>query len=470
MTGLIQPDRGSITGARHLARAIRSGSCGSPATPRSTTPRRAARPASTSSPRSWSCTGTRAAEAGGTGLEGAGARRPDRCGAPQGGRLLQGHAPARAAGPGHRARPGGAGARRAAQRTRSAGARRDHRAVPRATAADGRHVILSSHVLQEVDVISDQVILIANGMIAAEGEIRSVREEMHEHPSQFLLRCRGRLARRVPAVRGGPRHRGPPERGPARAAGADPQPRGLLRRRSTRIALDGHRDRERDPRRRERRRAVRVPDRRRVMMTSASGCGRSWTIARLEMRRAFFSKRAFWVYLLALFPAVIFIGHGLERQDQARPLAARGITRAALSGFRPGGRIGRRGDRPRSASRLSDRRLRPAPATEASPIVRRRLQYFDGSRQRGLTFKNGVLESKRVAAARQSRGGPRGLRRRLPALLPPAGRLLRVPGHLHEPVPRRDAGQDAALLAAGARCAGRCCWAASTWRVCWPRR
>lgn len=56
-------------------------------------------------------------------------------------------------------------------------------------AAEGRHVILSSHVLGEVDVISDQVILIANGMIIAEGGIRSVREEMHEHPSQFLIRC-----------------------------------------------------------------------------------------------------------------------------------------------------------------------------------------------------------------------------------------------------------------------------------------
>jgi ABC-2 type transport system ATP-binding protein len=41
-----------------------------------------------------------------------------------------------------------------------------------------------------VDVISDQVVLIANGMIVAEGEIRNVREEIHEHPSQFIIRCR----------------------------------------------------------------------------------------------------------------------------------------------------------------------------------------------------------------------------------------------------------------------------------------
>ncbi len=56
-------------------------------------------------------------------------------------------------------------------------------------AARGSHVIISSHVLQEVDVISDQVIFIANGMIVAEGDVSGVREEIDEHPSQFMLRC-----------------------------------------------------------------------------------------------------------------------------------------------------------------------------------------------------------------------------------------------------------------------------------------
>jgi ABC-2 type transport system ATP-binding protein len=71
-------------------------------------------------------------------------------------------------------------------------------------AAQGRHVILSSHVLQEVDVISDQVVLIANGMIIAEGEIRNVREEMSEHPSQFILKCRD--ASRIAALLFGEDH------------------------------------------------------------------------------------------------------------------------------------------------------------------------------------------------------------------------------------------------------------------------
>jgi ABC-2 type transport system ATP-binding protein len=71
-------------------------------------------------------------------------------------------------------------------------------ALFREYAEAGRHVLLSSHVLQEVDVFSDQVILIANGMILAEGQIRNVREEIHEHPSQYLLHCRN--ASRVAAL------------------------------------------------------------------------------------------------------------------------------------------------------------------------------------------------------------------------------------------------------------------------------
>jgi ABC-2 type transport system ATP-binding protein len=53
----------------------------------------------------------------------------------------------------------------------------------------GRHVIVSSHILHEVDLISDAVILIHGGSIVAEGEIREVRGEIKEHPMQVLVRC-----------------------------------------------------------------------------------------------------------------------------------------------------------------------------------------------------------------------------------------------------------------------------------------
>jgi len=62
-------------------------------------------------------------------------------------------------------------------------------ALFRSLAKDGCHVILSSHVLHEVDIISDQVILMSGGYVAAEGNIQAVRSEIQDHPMQILLRC-----------------------------------------------------------------------------------------------------------------------------------------------------------------------------------------------------------------------------------------------------------------------------------------
>ena len=56
-------------------------------------------------------------------------------------------------------------------------------------ASQGKHVIISSHILHEVDLISDQVILLNEGYVVAEGNIRSVRGEMAKHPLQILIRC-----------------------------------------------------------------------------------------------------------------------------------------------------------------------------------------------------------------------------------------------------------------------------------------
>jgi ABC-2 type transport system ATP-binding protein len=66
-------------------------------------------------------------------------------------------------------------------------------------AADGMHVIISSHILHEVDAISDQVILLSNGYVVAEGQIRGVRGEIEEHPLQILIRCSrpGALAAKI---------------------------------------------------------------------------------------------------------------------------------------------------------------------------------------------------------------------------------------------------------------------------------
>ena len=52
----------------------------------------------------------------------------------------------------------------------------------------GRHVIVSSHILHEVDRISDQVILLSHGYVVAEGQIQGVRSEVKEQPMQILVR------------------------------------------------------------------------------------------------------------------------------------------------------------------------------------------------------------------------------------------------------------------------------------------
>ena len=54
---------------------------------------------------------------------------------------------------------------------------------------EGRHVVVSSHILHEVDSISDQVILLSHGYVVAEGEIQGVRSEVKEQPMQILVRC-----------------------------------------------------------------------------------------------------------------------------------------------------------------------------------------------------------------------------------------------------------------------------------------
>ena len=62
-------------------------------------------------------------------------------------------------------------------------------ALFRKLAAAGLHLIISSHILHEVDMMSDRVVLVNNGYIVAEGNIHGVRDQVTEHPMQILIRC-----------------------------------------------------------------------------------------------------------------------------------------------------------------------------------------------------------------------------------------------------------------------------------------
>jgi hypothetical protein len=65
-------------------------------------------------------------------------------------------------------------------------------------------------------------------------------------------------------------------------------------------------------------------------MKNRSWGRQAWTIAKIELRRAFLSKRALWVYALALFPAVIFFGRSLHVKYQRAEFSARAMTTPAL--------------------------------------------------------------------------------------------------------------------------------------------
>ena len=68
-------------------------------------------------------------------------------------------------------------------------ARAESMALFEALGKEGLHVIISSHILHEVDKISDQVVLMSYGYVVAEGRIHGVRSEVKEHPMQILVRC-----------------------------------------------------------------------------------------------------------------------------------------------------------------------------------------------------------------------------------------------------------------------------------------
>jgi ABC-2 type transport system ATP-binding protein len=56
-------------------------------------------------------------------------------------------------------------------------------------ADEGLHVLISTHILHEVDDLADRVVLINGGYVVAEGDVEGVREEVDEQPLQVLVRC-----------------------------------------------------------------------------------------------------------------------------------------------------------------------------------------------------------------------------------------------------------------------------------------
>ena len=56
-------------------------------------------------------------------------------------------------------------------------------------AADGRTIVLSSHILEEVEQVADSVLLIVNGKLAASGGFRAIRAALNQRPYHVRVTC-----------------------------------------------------------------------------------------------------------------------------------------------------------------------------------------------------------------------------------------------------------------------------------------
>jgi ABC-2 type transport system ATP-binding protein len=68
-------------------------------------------------------------------------------------------------------------------------ARRDLMDIIQRLGADGKSVLVSSHVLHEVQSLTPNIILLNRGRLVAEGNIRQIRDLIDKHPHHIVLIC-----------------------------------------------------------------------------------------------------------------------------------------------------------------------------------------------------------------------------------------------------------------------------------------
>lgn len=59
----------------------------------------------------------------------------------------------------------------------------------RAMAASGKTILFSSHILEEVERLADNVLVIVSGRLAASGDFRAIRRLMTDRPHTFIVRA-----------------------------------------------------------------------------------------------------------------------------------------------------------------------------------------------------------------------------------------------------------------------------------------
>jgi ABC-2 type transport system ATP-binding protein len=68
-------------------------------------------------------------------------------------------------------------------------ARRDLMDIIHRMGSEGKSVIVSSHVLHEVQSLTPRIVLLNHGRLVAEGEVRQIRDLIDKHPHHIVLIC-----------------------------------------------------------------------------------------------------------------------------------------------------------------------------------------------------------------------------------------------------------------------------------------
>ena len=68
-------------------------------------------------------------------------------------------------------------------------ARRDLMDIIQRLGSEGKSVLVSSHVLHEVQSLTPNIVLLNRGRLVAEGHIREIRDLIDKHPHHIVLIC-----------------------------------------------------------------------------------------------------------------------------------------------------------------------------------------------------------------------------------------------------------------------------------------
>ena len=68
-------------------------------------------------------------------------------------------------------------------------ARRETIRLVRGWGKAGKCVIVSSHILHEIEAMTSTILLIHNGQVLAEGDVHQIRDLIDKHPHHIFIRC-----------------------------------------------------------------------------------------------------------------------------------------------------------------------------------------------------------------------------------------------------------------------------------------